>query len=187
MKQNKIRDILCQHALIPVVTFNKLDEIEPMVEKLLSKEIYCIEITLRTDVALDAVQQCKEQFGKEISVGMGTVINEGQIQKALEIGVDFMVSPGINPALFAALENSGIAFIPGVATPSEIMRGLQQDWDTFKFFPAHLFGGVEALKTYGQLFPQVKFCPTGGIDQLTSQSYLELANVISVGGSWMAK
>lgn len=187
MKQNNIRTILSQHPIIPVVTFNHLNEVEAMVEKLLSQNISCIEITLRTEAAFDCIQKTKEQFGKEITVGMGTVVSRKQIEKAVEIGVDFMVSPGISTHLFSAFENSKIAFIPGVATPSEIILGIQQDWDTFKFFPAHLFGGLEALKTYGQVFPQLRFCPTGGITQETYKSYLELENIISVGGSWMTK
>ncbi|MFN5418140.1 MAG: bifunctional 4-hydroxy-2-oxoglutarate aldolase/2-dehydro-3-deoxy-phosphogluconate aldolase [Flavobacteriia bacterium] len=185
--QNNIRQVLSQHPVIPVVTFNNLNEVEPMVERLVKQNIRCIEITLRTDVAFDAIQKTKEEFGKEISVGMGTIVNTFQIDKAVEIGIDFMVSPGISPALFSAFEASKIAFIPGVSTPSEIILGLQQNWDTFKFFPAHLFGGLEALKTYGQVFPHVKFCPTGGISEATHQEYLALGNIISVGGSWMTK
>ena len=96
-----------------------------------------------------------------------------------------MVSPGISTPLVPYLEDSEIAFIPGVATPSDIILGLQLGWDTFKFFPAHIFGGLQALKTYGQVFPQIKFCPTGGITEETYKSYLELENVISIGGSWL--
>jgi 2-dehydro-3-deoxyphosphogluconate aldolase/(4S)-4-hydroxy-2-oxoglutarate aldolase len=82
-------------------------------------------------------------------------------------------------------EKSGIAFIPGVATPSEIIEGIQYGWDTFKFFPANLFGGLGALKAYGQVFPSIKFCPTGGITEESYPEYLALPNIISVGGSWM--
>jgi 2-dehydro-3-deoxyphosphogluconate aldolase/(4S)-4-hydroxy-2-oxoglutarate aldolase len=185
--QNNIREVLGKHPVIPVVTFNALSEVEPMVERLLKQNIRCIEITLRTEVAFDSIQKTKEEFGKEISVGMGTIVNAAQIQKAIEIGIDFMVSPGISSTLFSDFEKSKIAFIPGVSTPSEIILALQQGYDTLKFFPAHLFGGLEALKTYGQVFPQVKFCPTGGISEATHQEYLALSNIISVGGSWMTK
>ena len=92
---------------------------------------------------------------------------------------------GINEKLAPHFEGSQIPFIPGIATPSEIILGKQLGWDTFKFFPAHLFGGIKSLKTYGQVFPDVKFCPTGGINEETYPSYLELQNVISVGGSWV--
>jgi 2-dehydro-3-deoxyphosphogluconate aldolase/(4S)-4-hydroxy-2-oxoglutarate aldolase len=186
-KQNNIREVLGKHPVIPVVTFNSLSEVEPMIERLLKQNINCIEITLRTEVAFDSIQKTKEDFGKEISVGMGTIVNSSQIQKAVEIGIDFMVSPGISTTLFSDFEQSKIAFIPGASTPSEIILALQQGYDTLKFFPAHLFGGLEALKTYGQVFPNVKFCPTGGISEATHREYLALPNIISIGGSWMTK
>ena len=185
MVQNNIRSILEKHTVIPVVTFNSLEEVNPMVEKLLEKNIRCIEITLRTPIAFEAIEQTILNFGNQIDVGIGTIINKTQIQKAIDLQVKFMVSPGLNPSIFDELENSKIAFIPGVATPSEIMLGLSKGWDTFKFFPANLFGGKDAIKAYGQLFPNVLFCPTGGITKDTFQEYLDLKNVISVGGSWM--
>jgi 2-dehydro-3-deoxyphosphogluconate aldolase/(4S)-4-hydroxy-2-oxoglutarate aldolase len=187
MKQNNIRALLEKHPVIPVVTFNTINEIKPVINRLLSNQIHCIEITLRTPIAYDAIEKVKQEYGQMIDIGMGTVTNQDHITKAIELGVDFMVSPGISASLFDAFKNSGIAFIPGVATPSDIILGLSQSWDTFKFFPAHLFGGYEALKTYGQVFPDLKFCPTGGISEDTYQQYLALENVISVGGSWMTK
>lgn len=184
-KQNNIREVLAKHPIIPVVTFTNLNEIEAKVEVLLRNNVKCIEITLRTPVAFDAIQKVKEEYGNEITVGMGTVVLEAQIHKAMELQVDFMVSPGLYSGLAQQLMDSKIAFIPGVATPSDIINGLQFEWDTFKFFPAFLFGGVEALKTYGQVFPQLKFCPTGGITEASYRDYLALENVISVGGSWL--
>jgi len=184
-KQNNIREVLAMHPIIPVVTFTNLDEIEAKIEVLLRNNVKCIEITLRTPVAFDAIQKVKENYGSEITVGMGTVVLEAQILKAIELQVDFMVSPGLHAGLAEQLMASKIAFIPGVATPSDIITGLQFEWDTFKFFPAFLFGGVEALKTYGQVFPNLKFCPTGGLTEATYRDYLALENVISVGGSWL--
>lgn len=186
-KQNNIRGILAQHPVIPVVTFNDLREIDPLVEKLLSKGIHCIEITLRSKIAFDAVRATKELHGPQLTIGVGTITHPDHIQKAEEIGVDFLVSPGLSDELIQAFDACNTAFIPGVATPSEIIRASQHTWDTFKFFPAHLFGGTEALKAYGQLFPHVKFCPTGGINEESYPAYSELSNVISVGGSWMVK
>ena len=187
MAQNNIREILAKHPLIPVVTFHSLEEISPVIEKLLGKNIHCVEITLRTEIAFDAIKEVITEYGDVMDVGIARVINTAQIEKAKEIGVDFIVSPGIQYSLFKSLEQSHIAFIPGVATPSEILQGLDQGWDTFKFFPANLFGAQGAMKAYGQLFPEVKFCPTGGITADTCQFYLDLDNVISVGGSWMVK
>ena len=184
-KQNNIREVLAKHPIIPVVTFTNLEEIDAKIEVLLRNNVMCIEITLRTPVAYDAIQKVKENYGSEITVGMGTVVMEAQIRKAIELQVDFMVSPGLHSGLAEQLMESKIAFIPGVATPSDIITGLQYEWDTFKFFPAFLFGGVEALKTYGQVFPNLKFCPTGGLTEATYRDYLALENVISVGGSWL--
>lgn len=116
---------------------------------------------------------------------MGTIVSKDQIAKAIELKVDFLVSPGLISGLASDFEDSGIPFILGVSTPSDIINGIQFGWDTFKFFPAHLFGGLNALKTYGQVFPQIKFCPTGGITEESYQSYLALENVISIGGSWL--
>ncbi|MCE3295842.1 MAG: eda [Crocinitomicaceae bacterium] len=186
-KQNNIRGILSDHPIIPVVTFNDLREIDPLIEKLLAMGIHCIEITLRTKIAFDAVRAAKELHGNKIAIGVGTITHPDHILTAEEIGVDFMVSPGLSDELIQAFDACSTAFIPGVATPSEIIRASQHGWDTFKFFPAHLFGGAEALKAYGQLFPHVKFCPTGGINESTYTAYSELNNVISVGGSWMVK
>lgn len=187
MKQNNIKRVLEKHKVIPVVTINNVDEIEGIINGLIEKGIFCIEVTLRTDFALSAIEIIKSTYGHQLSVGVGTVVSKEQIKALQALNVDFIVSPGINTELGKYLMESGIPFIPGVATPSDIILGIQMGWDTFKFFPANLFGGMDALKTYGQVFPSVNFCPTGGINSDTFNSYLELKNVISVGGSWMMK
>lgn len=187
MIQNNIQNILAKHPIVPVVTIHSADEIEGIIAGLFAKNIYCIEVTLRTEFAFEALEIIKSSYGNKLAVGVGTVVNKTQIQKVKEIGVDFIVSPGISLELAKDLEASGIAFIPGVATPSDIIAGIQLGWNVFKFFPANLFGGIGALKTYGQVFPSITFCPTGGIDGNTYEEYLQLQNVISVGGSWMMK
>ena len=185
MSQNGIRTLLSQNPLIPVVTFSSIKEIDDAVQIFDKKGIRCMEITLRTSFAFEAIEYAKKTYGNSFSVGVGTVVTRQQIQKASALEVDFMVSPGISKELAPYLEQSQIPFIPGVATPSEIIQGIQYNWDTFKFFPAHLYGGIPALKTFGQVFPNIKFCPTGGIKEETHKEYLALENVISVGGSWM--
>ena len=185
--QNNIASILAKNPIIPVVTINKLEEIDGIVHALLEKNIHCIEVTLRTAIAFEAIQVIKEKYASELSVGVGTVISSAQIQKAKQVGVDFIVSPGISKELAQELMDSKIPFIPGVATPSDIILGLQMGWNFFKFFPANLFGGLPALKTYQLVFPNVVFCPTGGINEATYPDYLALENVQSVGGSWMIK
>ena len=187
MNQHNIERLLSAHPLIPVVTFNNAAEIDTTISSLLSKGINCIEVTLRTEFALSALKIIKEQYANEIALGVGTVISKNQVDIIEKIGVDFIVNPGISQELCQHQQSSNIPFIPGVTTPSEIISGLDTGCNVLKFFPANLFGGIKALKTYGQVFPQVKFCPTGGINAETYQDYLDLANVISVGGSWMLK
>ena len=183
--QNNIEAVLKNHQLIPVVTINTLDEADSIVQNLLNRGITCIEVTLRTTIAFEAIAYIKKNYSDQISVGVGTIITNEQIVRAEEIGVDFIVSPGISQELSYALDKSGIPFIPGVCTPSEIMLGLNIGWKFFKFFPASIYGGTKALKTFGAVFPGVKFCPTGGINENSAGEYLALDNVLSVGGSWM--
>jgi len=183
--QNGIRNTLANHPLIPVATVHSTASIDNMVQHLIGQGIHCIEVTLRTEVAWDAIRIIKENYGDAFTVGVGTLVHAEQVERAIELGVDFMVSPGLNKPLIDAFVSCKTPFIPGVTTPSEIMEGIALGWDTFKFFPAHVFGGLKALKTYGQVFPNVRFCPTGGINEETNQEFLELNNVICVGGSWM--
>ncbi len=187
MKQNNIEQILSAHSVIPVVTIHSLDEVDSIIAALIEKDIRVIEVTLRTAVAFDAIKKMKASYSNEMCIGLGTVVNVDQMNEAKSVGVDFIVSPGLEENLIKELQKSGIPFIPGAATPSEIMQGMELGCSILKFFPANLFGGLETLKTYAQIFPSIQFCPTGGITEETHSSYLELTNVICVGGSWMMK
>ena len=187
MIQNGIQTILKNNPVIPVATINNAGDLDNQISKIHSAGIKCIEVTLRTDFALEALSILKSQNIPNFSVGVGTIIHPNQIDKVKDIGVDFIVSPGLTTKLAQHLKQSGIAFIPGVSTVSDIMKGLEEEFTFFKFFPANLFGGINAIKTYGQLFPHVTFCPTGGISEQTFKEYLEEPNIISVGGSWMLK
>jgi 2-dehydro-3-deoxyphosphogluconate aldolase/(4S)-4-hydroxy-2-oxoglutarate aldolase len=184
--QHGIEHVLAKHHVIPVVTVNSMEETDAIMNRLLEQNIHVAEITLRTDYALTAIAHVKKNY-PTIDVGVGTVISIGQVAPLVDLGVDFIVSPGATMDLIHHLQNGNIPFIPGAVTPSEIMEGLQMGLDTFKFFPANLFGGIDALKAYGQVFPAARFCPTGGINGTTYSDYLALSNVISVGGSWMLK
>jgi 2-dehydro-3-deoxyphosphogluconate aldolase/(4S)-4-hydroxy-2-oxoglutarate aldolase len=187
MNQNNIRAVLAKHPIIPVVTIHNESEIDGIIKSLLLKNIHCIEVTLRTNFSLKAIEIIKEKYASDITLGICTVINQKQVDQLQAIGVDFIVNPGLNVTLGKHIMASGIPFIPGVTTPSEIILALENGWDTLKFFPANLFGGRKAIQTYGTVFPQVTFCPTGGVNQDTYKDYLALDNVISVGGSWMMK
>jgi len=183
--QNNIEAILKDNPFVPVATIEELSQVDLFYELLSSQGIRCIEITLRTAVSWEAIQLFKERYGKEFAVGVGTIVSPEDIEKCKQLNVDFMVSPGLSESMIEAFNNSGIPFLPGVSTPSEIIQGLNRGWTFFKFFPADLFGGIKALKTYGAIFSQAKFCPTGGVNAENADDFLQLNNVVSVGGSWL--
>lgn len=185
MTQNNIRAVLAAHKIIPVVTFHNLNEVDSLVDQLLERGVRCIEVTLRTAEALECIAYLAKHRKNELSIGVGTVIRPEQVEILESMGVDFLVSPGLSADLAAAFLNSKIPFIPGVATPSDIITAQAYGFDTLKFFPANLFGGLGALKAYGQVFPTIKFCPTGGINATNYEEFLALNNVIAVGGSWL--
>jgi len=187
MSQNNIRTVLEGNPVVPVVKIQSLEEVVPLVTALQDHNINCIEITLRTDCAIDALKLAKECSNDNFSVGVGTVVNTKQLAQVVDAGVDFIVLPGLNNELVDALKEVSVPFLPGVVTPSEMMVCLSLGWDTLKFFPANIAGGLSALKTYSQVFSQINFCPTGGISKENYPEYLALDNVISVGGSWIQK
>ena len=180
-----IRQLLAQHPIVPVVNISSIAEIENIINSLLSQSIHCIEITLRSEVAFKAIEEAIALSPGYFHIGVGTIVSEEQIEKCVHLGVDFMVSPGTSKSTAQALDDAGIPFLPGVMTPSEIIQGLNRSWDTFKLFPFNIAGGDVALKNYSKAFQNVKFCPTGGINEKNHQKILALDNVISVGGSWV--
>lgn len=185
--QNGIRNVLQGHKTIPVVTFVEGDDPVQFMHYLLSINVSCIEVTLRTPQGIKAIESLRLTFGKEITIGAGTVIDVSQVEILQKMDVDFFVSPGSTQALINSMHLSGIAYLPGAVTPTEVMGMRALGLETLKFFPANLFGGLDALKNLGQLFPDVKFCPTGGVTTVNASSYLSLQNVIAVGGSWFQK
>lgn len=185
--QNGIREVMKGLRLVPVVTFNDMNTVDAFAEFLLSQEVKCIEITLRTEYGLQAIAHLKKSLGDEMLVGAGTVTTPEHIAKVEAAGGDFIVSPGLTPKLAEAFVACKTPYLPGVSTASEIMQAREFGLDTLKFFPAHLFGGINGLKTYGSVFPDIMFCPTGGITKESSSEFLALSNVFAVGGSWFQK
>lgn len=185
--QNHIRQVLQGHHTIPVVTFNEGDDPVKFMQYLLNNDVRCIEVTLRTPQGIEAIHRLRAAFGSEITIGAGTVINVSQVDMLRKAQVDFLVSPGSTTSLLSAMNESGLAYLPGAVTPTEVMRMQELGLDTLKFFPANLFGGIDALRNYAQLFQDIKFCPTGGIKPADATNYLALQNVIAVGGSWFQK
>ena len=176
--------ILSRAPVLPVLRIDRLDDAVPLARALVEAGLPVLEVTLRTDVALDAIRRIVAQV-PQACVGAGTVLTAGDLAAVEAAGATFAISPGATDALYAAASTAGIALLPGIATASELMRGMQQGYRYFKFFPAQSSGGVAALRAFSGPFAQARFCPTGGIDQDNAATYLALPNVITVGGSWM--
>jgi 2-dehydro-3-deoxyphosphogluconate aldolase / (4S)-4-hydroxy-2-oxoglutarate aldolase len=141
-------------------------------------------MTLRTAAAIDAAKAIIAEVPEAI-VGIGTILNAEDLARATALGARFGVSPGATPELLAAAAASDLPFMPGVATASELMQALAHGFNLVKFFPAEQSGGISALRALGGPFPQVRFCPTGGIGESNAATWLAEANVVVVGGSWL--
>lgn len=181
----QIDRLLSISPVIPVVTIHDPAQAVPLARALLEGEVGIIEVTLRTTAALAAIERIATQVSG-ITVLAGTVCTESQVRDSLQAGAAAVVSPGITERLADAARTHHAAWLPGVATASDIMRGLEAGLRHFKLFPASVAGGPDALRAFAGPFPGVKFCPTGGIDRASSGRYLELPNVACIGGSWVA-
>ncbi|HEY1138580.1 MAG TPA: bifunctional 4-hydroxy-2-oxoglutarate aldolase/2-dehydro-3-deoxy-phosphogluconate aldolase [Xanthomonadaceae bacterium] len=179
----RIDAILRAAPVVPVLAIDDLDDAVPLARTLVDAGLPVLEVTLRTPVALDAIRRMRDVPGAII--GAGTVLSAHDLAAVEAAGGMFAISPGATDALYAAAKASNIPFLPGIATASELMHGLEHGWTRFKFFPAEASGGIVALKGFAGPFPQVKFCPTGGIDAAKAPAYHALPNVLTVGGSWM--
>lgn len=180
----EFRENLKATRIVPVIVIKELGHAVPLAKALVEGGLDILEITLRTGAALDAIKAISGQVPGAI-VGAGTVTNSQQFAQAVQAGAKFVVSPGLTEEVVQASRTHQVPILPGVATASDIMRGLGLGLETFKFFPAETSGGAPAIKALGGPFPQISFCPTGGISPKNLSSYLSLPNVIAVGGSWM--
>jgi 2-dehydro-3-deoxyphosphogluconate aldolase / (4S)-4-hydroxy-2-oxoglutarate aldolase len=170
--------------VMPVVTINDVATAPDLARALVRGGIRVIEITLRTPVALRAMEVVAREV-PEITVGAGTVLSESDLQASANAGAAFAISPGATPELLTAGANGPIPYLPAVATASELMSGLAAGYRCFKFFPAGAAGGTAMLNSFAGPFPDARFCPTGGISQATVKTYLDLPNVLCAGGSWL--
>lgn len=170
--------------VVPVMVINKIADAIPMGQALLDGGISVFEVTLRTECALEAIRALTDTFPQAI-VGAGTVLNTVQYNAAVEAGAQFIISPGFSPHLLQYAKEKTVAFIPGVATPSEMMTALEYGYTHLKFFPAEANGGAKALAAISAPLPQVTICPTGGIGVHNLDQYINLPTVGTVGGSWM--
>ncbi|MEQ8558783.1 MAG: bifunctional 4-hydroxy-2-oxoglutarate aldolase/2-dehydro-3-deoxy-phosphogluconate aldolase [Henriciella sp.] len=171
--------------IVPVLTVNDARYAEPLAEALVKGGMTTVEVTLRTPAALDVIRIMGEAQ-KDLLVGAGTIISEGDVDAALKAGADFLVTPGASPLLLDALGNHDGVILPGVATTSEAMARFDEGYGVMKFFPAEAAGGANFLKSLAGPLPHMDFMPTGGITPKNAADYLALPNVIAVGGSWLA-
>ena len=179
------REIMQLAPVIPVMVIDRVEDAVPLANALVAGGLKVLEITLRTPAALESIRLIKQAVPDAV-VGAGTIVNVGNLHDALAAGAGFIVTPGTTAAIVDACVEAGVPLLPGVNTPSEAMTLLERGFDCLKFFPAEAAGGVAMLKALGGPLPQLRFCPTGGITPANAPSYLALANVSCVGGSWMA-
>lgn len=180
-----IDEVMRTAPVIPVLVLDGAVDAVALAETLVEAGLPVIEVTLRTESALGAIAEMARVPGA--IVGAGTVLDEAQLAQAVDAGSQFIVSPGLSHRVALAARDSGVAFLPGVATASDIMRGLELGLDRFKFFPAETSGGIAALKALTGPFGDVRFCPTGGIRPETAADWLALEAVLCVGGSWIVR
>lgn len=170
--------------VIPVVVVDTAEQAVPLARALVAGGLRVIELTLRTDAALDAIRAIAAEV-PEITVGAGTVTTPARAKLAAEAGAQFLVSPGATPSLLGAMEETGLPFLPGTATVSEALAVLETGHTAMKFFPAEPSGGAAYLASLPTVIPDARFCPTGGISLASAPTYLALPNVGCVGGSWL--
>ena len=185
MKHSDLITKVCAAApVIPVLTIDRVEDAQPLARALIAGGLPALEITLRTDVALEAIAAIAEVEGA--MAGVGTLLTSVQVQDAKAAGAIFGVSPGATPSLIAAALKFDLPLLPGAATATEAMRLLEQGFTFQKFFPAEAAGGALALGSMVGPLPQITFCPTGGVTLENAKTYLALPNTLCVGGSWIA-
>ncbi|GAA8121192.1 bifunctional 4-hydroxy-2-oxoglutarate aldolase/2-dehydro-3-deoxy-phosphogluconate aldolase [Helicobacter pylori] len=182
--QDKIIEILQISPIVPVVVIEDIKDAVPLAQSLIEGGIQIIEVTLRSSCALEAIELIAKNVPK-MRVGAGTILNPTQLEQAQNRGAEFLISPGLTIKLLEYAKKKDMPLIPGVSSSSEVMQALELGYSALKFFPAEYCGGVKLLNAFNGPFKGVKFCPTGGISTDNMRSYLNLENVLCVGGSWL--
>ena len=180
----QILDIMKASPVMPVIVLQDAQQALPLARALVAGGIRVLEVTLRTAAALESVRILRAELADAI-VGVGTITSPKELTAAIAAGAQFGVSPAATPLLLDAIRDSGLPFLPGTMTPSEVMAARQAGFHALKLFPAKQAGGVGMLKALGSVFQDVMFCPTGGIDADSAPEFLALPNVACVGGSWL--
>lgn len=182
--REKLAALFRQAVVIPVLTIERLEDAVPLARALVAGGVRVLEVTLRTSVAVDAARAIIAEVPDAV-VGIGTILNGDDLARAKALGAVFGISPGATPELLKAAAVSDLPFAPGIATSSELMAALAAGFDLVKFFPAEQAGGIKGLRALAGPFPNVRFCPTGGIGEANAASWLAEPNVLCVGGSWI--
>ncbi|MGL2476269.1 bifunctional 4-hydroxy-2-oxoglutarate aldolase/2-dehydro-3-deoxy-phosphogluconate aldolase [Helicobacter pylori] len=182
--QDKIIEVLQISPIVPVVVIENIKDAVPLAQSLIEGGIPIIEVTLRSSCALEAIELIAKNVPK-MCVGAGTILNLTQLEQAQNRGAEFLISPGLTIKLLEHAKKKDMPLIPGVSSSSEVMQALELGYSALKFFPAEYCGGVKLLNAFNGPFKGVKFCPTGGISADNMRSYLNLENVLCVGGSWL--
>lgn len=180
-----IRDIMQMTPVIPVITIKDTQQAVPLAKALVAGGLMVLEVTLRTPAALACIDAIRKHLPEAI-VGVGTLTRPADFAAADRVGAQFGVSPGLTPELSAAARGARFPLLPGVMTPTEVIAARNAGFKALKLFPADIAGGPRMLQALGALFPDVEFCPTGGISRATAGEYLSLPNVACIGGSWVA-
>ncbi|UOR32551.1 bifunctional 4-hydroxy-2-oxoglutarate aldolase/2-dehydro-3-deoxy-phosphogluconate aldolase [Helicobacter pylori] len=182
--QDRIMEVLQISPIVPVVVIENIKDAVPLAQSLIEGGIQIIEVTLRSSCALEAIELIAKNVPK-MRVGAGTILNPTQLEQAQNRGAEFLISPGLTIKLLEYAKKKDMPLIPGVSSSSEVMQALELGHNALKFFPAEYCGGVKLLNAFNGPFKGVKFCPTGGISADNMHSYLNLENVLCVGGSWL--
>jgi 2-dehydro-3-deoxyphosphogluconate aldolase/(4S)-4-hydroxy-2-oxoglutarate aldolase len=183
---NELIRNISNYGIVPVIKIDNIDKAVPLAETLISAGLPVAEVTFRTVQAEASIRSIVETY-PDMLVGAGTVLSVEQVDKAVDAGAKFIVTPGFNPKIIRYCINKGITIIPGTSTASDMAAALEMGLEVVKFFPAEQSGGVEYLKAVGGPYTTLKFIPTGGINAKNLNSYLSLKNVVACGGSWMVK
>jgi len=177
-------EIFAMGPIVPVLVIKNVEDALPIAKALLAAGIKVLEVTLRTPAALDVINIIAKEL-PEACIGAGTVTNREMLQRCEDACAKFAISPGLTKDLLQAGNEGNIALIPGISSISEMMDGIDYGYDHLKFFPAEASGGVKAIQSIGGPFPDIRFCPTGGINLSNVSNYLALSNVSCCGGSWL--
>ncbi|AJI74921.1 2-dehydro-3-deoxyphosphogluconate aldolase/4-hydroxy-2-oxoglutarate aldolase family protein [Francisella philomiragia subsp. philomiragia ATCC 25015] len=175
-------ELLKNNPLIPVVSADTIEQAESILKKVREKKLNIVEFTLRTPNSLDVIEKVIKS-NNDLIIGIGTITNIELFRKARFLEADFYVSPGASHELLKFAQEHNLKYLPGAVTPFEIMTVMSYGFRTIKFFPAEAFGGIKLLKNYKAVFPEVKFCATGGINAQNQQEYLNQENIIAIGSS----